>query len=333
MTGSDSFLEEDLKWKVDDIEMNGTLTFPENGKSSSCVLFVAGSGPTDRNWCSPLLPGSNGSGKLLAEGLSKLGFSCLRFDKRASGPDVMKNLPLFAGKVTMKFHVDELSGAIQALLERGIVKENGLFALTSSEGAIHALHYQLEGRLPGFSGMILTGVPGRSIADVVRQQVEEMVCNEKGPENILQMYDRAIANFTEGKQVTLDPSIPQNIAMLIKSLTSPANLPFSRELWMTDPAILVSMISIPALLIIGKKDMQVDWQTDGARLESMVKGKANFEIAYPENANHVLKLESKNRNELTPDYIGRSYNSADSVLDGEVLSMISDWLRRHSNMH
>ncbi len=33
-------------------------------------MMVADSGPTDRGWCSLLLPGKNGSGKLLAETLA-----------------------------------------------------------------------------------------------------------------------------------------------------------------------------------------------------------------------------------------------------------------------
>ena len=58
----------------------------------SAVVFVAGSGPTDRNWCSPLLPGTNGSGKLLAEALASQGFVTLRYDKLASGPHVKENI-------------------------------------------------------------------------------------------------------------------------------------------------------------------------------------------------------------------------------------------------
>jgi hypothetical protein len=34
------------------------------------VVLVAGSSPSDRYWCSPLLSGSNGSGRLFAKGIS-----------------------------------------------------------------------------------------------------------------------------------------------------------------------------------------------------------------------------------------------------------------------
>jgi len=42
---------------------------PEAAGGIPCVVFFAGSGPTDRDWLSPLLPGTNGSGRALADGV------------------------------------------------------------------------------------------------------------------------------------------------------------------------------------------------------------------------------------------------------------------------
>jgi hypothetical protein len=48
----------------------GTIVRPESGTGPG-LLLLAGSGPTDRDWNSPLLPGRNGSGRLLAEALAQ----------------------------------------------------------------------------------------------------------------------------------------------------------------------------------------------------------------------------------------------------------------------
>jgi uncharacterized protein len=66
-------VEQEVSWKVLDIDISGTLLKPPDDHEHAGVVLVAGSGPTDRNWCSPLLPGTNGSGKLLAEDLAKNG--------------------------------------------------------------------------------------------------------------------------------------------------------------------------------------------------------------------------------------------------------------------
>ena len=131
-------------WEVLDVPVHGTITAPADGDVHPAVVLVAGSGPTDRDWCSPLLPGTNGSGKLLAEGLARRGFLTLRYDKLASGPRVRENLPKFAGKVSMESHMDELAGAVQAAVAEERFDGRGLYALTNSEGAIHAVNYQLR---------------------------------------------------------------------------------------------------------------------------------------------------------------------------------------------
>ena len=76
----------EVTWNVLDIPVYGTVTAPADSGAHSAVILVAGSGPTDRNWCTPLLPGTNGSAKLLAEALAHKGFLTLRYDKLASGP-------------------------------------------------------------------------------------------------------------------------------------------------------------------------------------------------------------------------------------------------------
>lgn len=60
-------LSREISWKVLDIEIFGTITYPDDNLSHPGIVTIAGSGPTDRDWCSPLLSGKNGSGKLLAE--------------------------------------------------------------------------------------------------------------------------------------------------------------------------------------------------------------------------------------------------------------------------
>lgn len=125
-------LSREISWKVIDIEIFGTITYPDDGLSHPGIVMVAGSGPTDRDWRSPLLPGKNGSGKLLAETLAGEGYVTLRYDKMASGPHVKENLPRFAGKVSMETHMQELAGAVSALATQTNVLKERIYALTNS---------------------------------------------------------------------------------------------------------------------------------------------------------------------------------------------------------
>jgi pimeloyl-ACP methyl ester carboxylesterase len=325
-----ALLSEEVVWKLDGIPVEGTLTRPARGGPHPGIIFIAGSGPTDRNWCSPLIPGDNCSGRLLAETLTREGFMTLRYDKRASGSNAMENARRLTGRISMKSHFDELTGAVDALLSFHDMDQRRMFVLTSSEGAIHALHYQIQATDRQFAGLVLTGAPGRSIGQVARSQLLAQTKNLPDGDALMEKYDIAIARFEAGEPVTVDPSLPEGMRNLILSLITPANLPFSRELWSTDTSGLIKKVRKPVLVVIGKKDIQVDWRIDGGALEQAVAGAAHVTFSYPENANHVLKLEEKPREELLAAEVGAGYNREGRILDPETVAVIVNWLHDHA---
>ena len=310
----------EVSWKVLDIPIGGTITEPADGEVSSAVILVAGSGPTDRDWCSPLLPGTNGSAKLLAESLAARGFLTLRYDKLASGPLVKKNLQRFSGKLSMQTHLDELAGAVDVALSEKNLNEDGLLALTNSEGAIHAVNYQLQAKRNRFKGLVLTGAPGRAIGTVARGQIFNQIRSLPGGEALMKPYDDAIAEFLAGKPMVIDPSLSEGLKLVLRSLENPNSLPdyFAR-------------VEEPMLVVIGKKDLQIDWRIDGGALEGAIGRNAAVSFSYPDNANHVLKHEERPLDLLTADYVSQHYNAAEAELDGEAASAIFGWLDRHRN--
>ncbi len=328
--GPEIITDKEVTWKLSDIDIYGTVTAPADKEVHSAVVFVAGSGPTDRNWCSPLLPGTNGSAKLLAEALAAQGFVTLRYDKVASGPHVRENIPKLIGKISMQSHIEELSGAVETIIaEKNVNKEN-LFALTNSEGAIHAVNYQLKASSNRLKGLVLTGVPGRAVGELARSQIFDQIKHLSNAEVIMKPYDDAIADFLANKPVTMDASLPEGIKMLLRSLETPANLPFSRELWTYRLSEYIAKVNEPILLAIGKKDIQVDWKIDGKILENATAQKTVVSFVYPENANHVLKHEVTPREALNAQYVSLHYNAADAELDEEAAGAIYDWLKKQT---
>ena len=209
---------EEVAQDADGIPVRCTLTRPEGTGPHPGIVFVAGSGPTDRDWCTPLIPGTLCSGLLLADG----------------DADPAR-----------------------------------LYALASNEGAIHALNYQLrtpEGRR--FAGLVLTGAPGRSIGAVARSQILAQMQGLPNGELLMRQYDAAIAAFEAGEPMHVDPVLPEGMRMLLGALPTPVNLPFAREIWTTNPAALLARVDEPALVVIGKKDIQADWEVDGGPLSA-----------------------------------------------------------------
>ena len=102
-------VSDEVSFPVEGHTVPATIVHPTTGVWPAIVL-MAGSGPTDRDWNSPLLPNKNGSGKLLAEALAKHGAVVIRFDKAAVGGN-----KLAADQVTLDTSVDEARGALTFL--------------------------------------------------------------------------------------------------------------------------------------------------------------------------------------------------------------------------
>ena len=328
MTDADS-KETFVSWQVDGIDVNATLTRPDGEGPFPAAIMVAGSGPTDRDWNSPLIPGTNGSGRLFAQALTGAGYVTLRYDKRASGPQGNENAVRMAGKISMQGHIDELAGGVKLLAGRHDVDPQRIFALTNSEGCIHALNYQIEAAGTPFTGLVLTSAPARPVGEVARGQIAAQLTLVPDGDRWLAVYDAAMADFSAGRPVQVGEDFPDLLRTVLLGVTNPINQPFARELWVTEPAALLSRVSVPILIVIGKKDIQVDWHADGAIFEAAAKTRENITVAYAENANHVLKYEPRDLVQLTPTDVMMTYSGDGVMLDTDSAALITKWLTAH----
>jgi uncharacterized protein len=176
---------------------------------------------------------------------------------------------------------------------------------------------------------VLTGPPGRAVGAVARSQLAAQAARVPNGDALLALYDAAIARFLAEEPIAPDPGLPEGVQTLLKSLETPANLPFARELWTADAAPLLRQVDVPMLVIIGKKDLQIDWQADGEPLKQAAAGHEEVTFFFPENMNHVLKEELRPRSGLGPAEITESYNGPDTRLDPEALASILEWLAAH----
>jgi pimeloyl-ACP methyl ester carboxylesterase len=319
----------EVTWPLDATTVYGTLATPAGDGPHPVVVMVAGSGPTDRDWCSPLLPGTNGSARLLAEALAGAGFASVRYDKRVSGTHAAEAIPLLAGKMTMQGHVDELAGAVRLAAERA---GGRVFALGNSEGTLHALNYQIGHPAIPLAGLVLVGPPGRSVGAVAHDQLAAQAAALPNGAALLALYDAAIARFLAGQPMNPDPALPEAVQQLLRGIEAPVNQPFSRELWLADAASLLPQVDVPVLVVIGKKDIQVDWRADGEPLQRAAAGHPNVGFLFPEDCNHVLKHEPRPRAELTAADALPNYNGPDARLDPHALTGILDWLAAHARV-
>jgi uncharacterized protein len=94
-------------------------------------------------------------------------------------------------------------------------------------------------------------------------------------------------------------------------------------------------VDVPVLVVIGKKDIQVNWKDDGELLQRAAAGRADVTFVFPDDANHVIKHEPHPLGELTAEALFAAYNADDAVLDAAATSTVSSlvcaqdaWLSR-----
>ncbi len=317
----------DVTWRLDDLPMAGTLVRPDGDGPFPGVVLVAGSGPTDRDWCSPLLPGDNGSGRLLAETFATAGIASLRYDKRVAGEHAALNVPKLLGRLSMQSHLDELVAAVEVLAAADFVDPSRLVGLGNSEGALHVLHYASAPRSVPFAGIILAAPPGRSMRTVLLSQLALQAARLPGGTELMPKVEEAVDRYEAGLPMDLDPALPESVRMVLAAFEAPANLPFARELWMESACDMLTEGTIPTLVLIGGHDVQIDAAADGGPLQAAAARRRDVTFAFPPTANHVFKEDTR-----TPDEVaaapGNGYNAPGTRLDPESVATMLAWLRR-----
>lgn len=322
--------EEEVAFDAAGRAVHGTLAVPVAPGRHPALLLIAGSGPTDRDWNNPAMPGTNGSARLLAHELARRGVVVLRYDKLATG---RTGAP---ATVAWSDYVAEQRAAHATLLAHAAVDAEHVYLAGHSEGALHALHL-LEQPGERFAGLVLLAGPGRTMSDVMLGQLEGNFRHVglSGPMLEAQMgpLRSAMQRFLGGEPV--DPrtvsEIPQ-VQQLFASIFAPAGATFAREIFAFDPAAAVARIRIPVLVLNGGRDVQVSPDLDARPLADAARRGGNPDVTAhiaPE-ADHVLKHQPTPIAQLDPVSIQNGYNADGRVIDPDVLRHLVAWLADHA---
>jgi pimeloyl-ACP methyl ester carboxylesterase len=325
----------DVTFSAGGRDVPGTLVRPQRAGRWPAVVLLAGSGPTDRDWGSPLLATNNGSGKLLADELASRGAVVLRFDKAGAG----KNPGPPIDQVTLDTFRDEALAAIAFVRTRADVRADRVFVAGHSEGGVHATRVALAAK-PPVAGVIYLSSPGRPMADAMLTQLEGNLRNPMARLDDafitaeLTALRAAFADFLAGRPV--DPlaasKIPQ-LQRLVAGLTNPPTASLMRALLGYDHAREAPKLAIPVLVTNGGKDVQIDPELDAKLLAtSFRRANRDVTLVIAPNADHVLKHEEKSLAELRADlvYVQNHYNAFGRTLDKELVGAVIAWLAAHT---
>ncbi len=280
---NDSVHNEEVRLEIDGATLHGTMTTPLEGDRFVTVLFISGSGPTDRNGNSAQLAPNN-SLKMLAEALAENGIASLRYDKRGVGSSAAA---LTGGETDMRFDDfvdDAVAWCNQLRVDRRV---KSLVIAGHSEGSLIGMLAASRG---GAKGFVSIAGAGRPAGVLLREQLRGKV-----PASVFEGSEAILTELAAGRT---SPDIPEGLDSLYRPSVQPYLISWMRH----DPAQAIARLEIPTLVVQGTTDIQIS-ETD-ARLLAEASGTLPLVVA---GMNHVLK-------EVSNDPVAQAKSYGDPTL-------------------
>ncbi len=282
-------VEESVELSVTNAVLRGTLLRPPGAGPHVVALIVSGSGPTDRNGNSAMLPGPNNSLKMVAEALAAAGIASLRYDKRGIGASASTA----GNEADLRFttFADDAASLIRML--QGDKRFSKVVVIGHSEGALLGT---MAARQADADGVILLSGAGRPIADVIREQLKT------GAPHLAEPAERIIVELLAGRTVA---DVPASLNMLFR----PSAQPYMISWLPVDPSAELARLRVPRLVIHGTTDVQTS-VADARRLAEA----ESVRLEIIDGMNHVLKRVSGTPQEQMGSYSDPSLPLVDELM-------------------
>jgi fermentation-respiration switch protein FrsA (DUF1100 family) len=271
----------------------GTLEFPQNISAPYQVaLIIAGSGPTDRDGNSALLPGPNNSLKMLAESLAAQGIASLRYDKRGIGQSAAAM-------------VDEKELRFETLIEDACLwgqqlKNDGRFSrltvIGHSEGALIGLVAAKQVKADAFVSIAGASQPA---GELILQQVASQL-----PEELEQKCREIVEALNRGETVS---DVPTHLAALFRPSVQPYLISWFRY----KPVEEIGKFPGQILIVQGTSDIQVSEED----AKALAKAQPRAELLIIPGMNHVLKNTPSEREKQLASYSDPSLPINQTLVD------------------
>jgi len=286
----------------------GTMTVPGGAAKVPVALIIAGSGPTDRDGNSPMLPGKNNMYKQLADALAAAGVASLRYDKRG----IAESRAAGAVEADLRFdmYVDDAVGWIEQL--RKDPRFSRVLVIGHSEGSLIGM---LAAKKAHADALVSIAGVARRASDVMRDQLRPQIGS------MAALWDGSEAVLTSLEQGTPVSPLPPAIAAVpaLASLYRPSVQPYVISWFKYVPSHEIATLSMPVLLIQGTTDIQVS--VDEAK--GLKAAKPDAELVLIEGMNHVLKIAPADR-----ALNAATYSNPDLPIVPEVAAAIVKLARR-----
>jgi len=281
-------------------QLAGTLELPAGADKPRVALLIAGSGPTDRDGNSSMIPGRNDSLKLLAAGLAEAGIATVRYDKRGIGGSHAAGSAESALRFEM--FVDDAAAWIARL--KADPRFASVAVIGHSEGSLIGM---LAARQADAAAFVSIAGIADGASTLMRKQLEG-----KLPPELEKESERILVSLESG--VVVDP-VPPALATLFRPSVQPYLISWFKYV----PAQRIAELTMPVLVVQGNTDIQVD-VVQANRLHGARPG---AKLAIIPGMNHVFKHVR-----AVPELQVASYGDPSLPVSPLLVKSIADFLQQ-----
>ncbi len=277
--------------------IKGTLIYTKDQMyKTNLVIFIAGSGPTDRNGNQKGMV--NNSLKFLAEGIMDTKTDVFRFDKSIIAQIASGKID--ETKSSFQNNIDDVLDIIKYFKANYTYKK--IIIAGHSEGSLVGM-LASNGTVDGF--ISLSGA-GRSADFILEEQIAKQMPDVK---------DEVHTDLELLKKGQTFENKNPNLAMLFRASVQPYLISWFKF----NPQVEIKKLNIPVLIINGTKDIQVS--IDEAKLLKNANPNAKLELI--ENMNHLFKeIKGDNSENMA------SYSNPSLPVSKNLILKIKDFLKQ-----
>jgi len=297
-----SFLESKISVKVDTNKLYGTLTKPVAKGKCPVMLFIAGSGHTDRDGNQPNM--TSNAYKQVAEKLAQKGIAMVRYDKRGVGESVFT---MVEENLRFDQFVDDATLWIKQL--KSDARFSKVIVAGHSEGSLIGMLACQKANADAF--ISLEGASA-SIDQILKTQLVTAV-----PDSFYYgLCCRYLDTLKEGKLLT---NSEPGLASLFRASIQPYMINWIQY----NPSEEIVKLHIPILIVQGETDIQVDINNAFELADACPK--AHVKII--KGMNHALKTAELEREKNFATYSDPNLPVVQNLLD-EIQTFISIMVMR-----
>ena len=293
---NDLFTEQPVFLETGTGKIYGTLTLPKTNAKTPLVLFIAGSGPTDRNGNNTMGLKTNCTLQL-AQALATAGIASVRYDKRGIG----ESRSAIKSEADARFE-DYITDAKDWL---ELLKKDSRFSKIiiagHSEGSLIGMvaARNLADRFISIAGA------GESAPAILKTQFKQQLSPTLYPVAVA-----CIDSLSSGHEVK---EVPPDLSSFFRPSVQPYLISWFRY----NPQTEIGKLKIPILLLQGAKDLQITV----ADAQHLKNAQPESKLIIIDKMNHVLKDipgdQTKNM---------QSYGNPDLPVDTTLIKAMIDFI-------